>query len=1646
MDPVSDALIGWLVDQVASKGKSLVTGFWQRRALHRIVRAAVESAVDQVVPELARAGVRNALLNPSADTADVGLVDVVDLRDALTKRVLPGLQAAGKVDVDPHRLVDALLTEIRRGIKTDAVKGGALKPVADFLRDEEAAEARRMLVAQQAAALGGVWDSVIDHRVLFDQLGLVQPGKNGSGSAPYRAPFTGRMWLLSQLDDFLRASRRGYVLLEGDAGVGKTSFALWLAAERDYVCHFTRVAPGGVATAVRNLSAQLITRLRLDDLAPGGVMPHAAGRPEWLYRVIAAAAAKQRTEHPGIPLVVVVDSLDDSDSLSGPPLGLPATLPDGVFVVATMLTGTPVHWLGQESHTTLRLVAGSEENRADMAAYLQDVAREPEITAALEQAGVSARRFTDTLVERCAGVWIYLHYVIEEVRRGNRDPRRLEELPQGLWAYYAQCLADLRAETAVWHRAYLPLLATLAAVREHLDPGVLADLAGMASGDGVAGRFVTVTFRPFCSRVNSQYALYHQTLRGFLRGSTALDADQLPEFTVAERAELEEAALTAHRRIAERYLSSWGGLADELPVLAGQPDVALLDGGYGLRQLPVHLEGAGRAEDLHQLLACERRDYPGQAANVWYLAHDRAGRADIYLEHIARAAALAQRAAATARAAGRVGKDAGREIRYHLITASAVSLSRTLSVPLVSALLDRGIWQPVQALAHIANNPDLAARAEAYAALIPSLPEADRPGVRRSALMAAQAIADEFDRARMITRLAPVLTAGLAADMLATAPAIEDLRARAMVLAALAPKLDTEQLPAALAEVQAMYEQVASHPPGGPDGDQEDEDEESDRESAALIVALAALAPRLTPDLAGSAEALSRALRLESPDDLARTASGPAEQHNRLIGMLFESAMGTSYEFAREQSVVALAPCLTTNQADAALEVARSQMDEGSISSVEKKVKVLAAVAPRLTEGQISTALTIVLGIRDHGRVSGEPTVRVHAMSTLASRLTNRQVEAALNGAWAIGDLSERVQAVAALLPALADAERAATAQKALAISEEIADIQEFAEAIAALAPYLQHTARRQAIAAGLERVAAVQEGVAAAREGDATEKERNAAYFDELHLGWALAALAPHLDPSQLQQALDAAMAITDELPRDHALHTLAPYLTPGLLNDLRGVYLTIDDGGQLVATAGALAAQLPDSQRCRALDDALGSTRRIRDERTRAEALGALAPHLTEELLPTAIGIARDMRDDWHRAFALGALANQLTDDLVPGALEDARSMSHEWPRTVTLARLAPRVAPADRRTVVNEALASAWGMSSGLGRAEAVTVLAPCIDPDQLRTALVVAVSTDEESRAMGLVALAPRLGSADLAVALNVARSITHPGARAAALTALASQSQVRDEDRPNVIADALLAAQAISSNGSYRYSLRSPHLSDPQRAGILAPAEVSIPLIADSAQAEAIATLAPWLAPELIPVALATAEAIHGFARSAAVAALALRLPEAERADVLNRARDAAIHLEDGFPRAMALALLVPALAAHETHQALQRALEATRVTSDPELQTTAMLNIAPGLTPEFLPAALEICRLIRDEDHRADAIAKVAERLSHLNRAEYEELEQNTSIPGTLQGLTRASALAMLRAIAAHLSSLPGGDEMAAECVSAVTDVAKWWP
>jgi hypothetical protein len=147
--------------------------------------------------------------------------------------------------------------------------------------------------------------------------------------------------------------------------------------------------------------------MKLDELAPGGALPAAASQLSWLQHVIQTAATRRRATRGNNPLVLVVDGLDEAEPASGPPLGLPASLPEGVFVIATMRVGTPVRWI-RENKTTFQILADDNANIEDMRRYLYRIAAEPSTVALLNGARFAADRFVNTLLERCAGVWIYL--------------------------------------------------------------------------------------------------------------------------------------------------------------------------------------------------------------------------------------------------------------------------------------------------------------------------------------------------------------------------------------------------------------------------------------------------------------------------------------------------------------------------------------------------------------------------------------------------------------------------------------------------------------------------------------------------------------------------------------------------------------------------------------------------------------------------------------------------------------------------------------------------------------------------------------------------------------------------------------------------------------------------------------------------------------------------------------------------------------------------------------------------------------------------------------------------------------------------------------------------------------------------------------
>ena len=592
--------------------------------------------------------------------------------------------------------------------------------------------------------------------------------------------FAGRRWLADRVDAFLRDQDRGYIVLEAVAGLGKTAFCAWLARGRGYPLHFVQL-PGGDRPegALKNLAAQVIDAWQLGgELAPDGVMPPSFGTPDGFAGLLASAAVRARQA--GRPLVLVVDGLDDLPARPGEmPLGLPAAPPAGAYLLVSRRPGDQLLPTGGP-RLNLAVQAAADpdqppgQNEQDMLEYLRAAAARPPLSGLIAAAGLSAGAFTGLLAARCAGVWIYLTYVLAEMRAGHRPVADLSTLPDNLWQYYGSTFQRSRdTDPGQWDTVLLPLLATLGACSEPETFGRLCALAGVPAQD----RWRVVLdgpWRPFLQvqdeslDAEPRYAVYHASLRDFLAGRLSPEAQEQLKPVWPLIRQLRRALTERHGQIADYYLSAWGSLA------AGLPDLDALDAldrpaagprgpddadGYGLRHLADHLLAAGRPGDLHQLLACQW-NRPGTAgtANAWFTARDRVGDLAGYLRDVRLAW---QAAAGTGDAQPPADRDdpdgPGLEIRYALITSSVADLAATLPVELIIALARHGVWPAAQALAYSRQLDVPSRRAAALTALGPLVPPAQQHAVLDEALAAARQVPNLDDQVEALAAVAPLL-------------------------------------------------------------------------------------------------------------------------------------------------------------------------------------------------------------------------------------------------------------------------------------------------------------------------------------------------------------------------------------------------------------------------------------------------------------------------------------------------------------------------------------------------------------------------------------------------------------------------------------------------------------------------------------------------------------------------------------------------------------------------------------------------------------------------------------------------------------------------------------------------------------------------
>lgn len=559
----------------------------------------------------------------------------------------------------------------------------------------------------------------------------------------------------------------------------------------------------------------------------------------------------------------------------------------------------------------------------------------------------------------------------------------------------------------------------------------------------------------------------------------------------------------------------------------------------------------------------------------------------------------------------------------------------------------------------------------------------------------------------------------------------------------------------------------------------------------------------------------------------------------------------------------------------------------GAIKNLSSKLNYLAAVAPLLPEPLLNEALQIV---------------------------------------WSIQETYRQPEALTVLVPYLSDSLKNEVLLKALTIVRQNPDIREKSFALAKLAPYLVEPLRNDVLREALA-LAVIQENPNAKAM---MIKGRWAMYEDpdSMAKSWTLMALAPHLPKNLLFEALNAAQEIKITSRRVQALAALAPHLPQSLKNEVLGQILkaiSAKNADNYVEVFESIAPHLSGDL----LHEALDAIKVIENENWRAQALIALAPYLSDDMLIKA------MSGRW--TYTSGALffpylPESLKADVLPAILKFAyASEENADERVKTLIELVPHITEPLRSDILREALKVAREFPDVPTSTEMVSAVVAIMHKKMNEEVVKELTINPGESRAMVLT---------------NVAQYLPEPLKKDVLHEALASAVRIGDEYRQ------VRAMAAIA-----------PYLPQAERILVLREAVSKVRTIYfDEHKSQAIVAMAPHLSEPLISVAL-DVKFENNFLKAKGLVALVPHLQEPLKTDVLHEAIVTArqeLNTKDTEEKIEILAALAPYIPEAERQPILREALDATLAIDKEDERVQALVALIPHLPEDLLIEAVSV--------------------------------------------------------------------------------------
>jgi hypothetical protein len=345
--------------------------------------------------------------------------------------------------------------------------------------------------------------------------------------------FVGRKFVFDEINAFFQNNPRGYFIVRGDPGIGKTALAAQWVKNHKSVHHFNirSLSISRAEAFLRNICAQLIAAYELDHHF---LPPETTQDGGFLIRLLNEVSEKLK---PGEKAVIVVDALDEVEDLGTSPgsnlLYLPLTLPNGVYLlVTTRRTGLRLRIECEQAK--LDIEQDQNENIEDVKLYIESKVKQPGIQKYITSQGIVERFFIETMVAKSQGNFMYLFYILRDINHGIYVDESVENLPAGLVNYYESLWDRMREQSGNdWLEYKLPVVIALSIVKEPVSIDLISDFSKVKDHRRV--RSVLLEWQQFLydrkveheGELQSRWRVYHDSFREFIASKDEVEGEHV---------------------------------------------------------------------------------------------------------------------------------------------------------------------------------------------------------------------------------------------------------------------------------------------------------------------------------------------------------------------------------------------------------------------------------------------------------------------------------------------------------------------------------------------------------------------------------------------------------------------------------------------------------------------------------------------------------------------------------------------------------------------------------------------------------------------------------------------------------------------------------------------------------------------------------------------------------------------------------------------------------------------------------------------------------------------------------------------------------------------------------------------------------------